>query len=116
MPGIGGEESSGQLSESERRWRKAERKYKKEILDLQRTIKDLDEEFVVEKANQLETLREMSKEGKLFEKICRALLSDKELTKVSSFHCGLNNLPPNDPSFLSPPSLCANVGLGSITL
>ena len=55
-------------------------------------------------------------EGKLFEKICRALLSDKELTKVSSFHCGLNNLPPNDPSFLSPPSLCANVGLGSITL
>ena len=67
---------------TDQKLRAIKRKYDRKIKDLTLTIEDMKEEFYFEKEHLLESMREESKNTRLFELLCRAILSEKEFKRA----------------------------------
>ena len=58
------------------------KKFEKKINSLKMEMHEMREEFEYEKDNLIDNMREQAKDVKLYEQICRAILSDKEFKKA----------------------------------
>jgi kinesin family protein 3/17 len=68
---------------TEKKMVKMKRKYERKLQSLEEERQDLIQEFSEERENMLETIREQNQEMKLYEQICRAMLSEKKLRQVT---------------------------------
>jgi len=65
-----------------RKLAKMKKKYERQMRAMENESEELREEFQAERDRLLDTIRDQTREMKLFEQICRAMAPDKELRKV----------------------------------
>lgn len=68
--------------ELEKRLSKMKKKYDKKLVAIRSENEELREEFAYQRLNLMETIKEQEKDMKLFEQICRSLLTEKDFKKM----------------------------------